>query len=283
MGELLHNYYSILNVTPSSSMKEIKKAYRKLVLKYHPDVNKSPDAEEKFKKITKAFKVLSNPKARLKYDVVLEKEYGKKDSMIDVNALIKRLSLKIKSKSYNNLIIISKDVDKINVDRQTLLLDVNELGKRLIESNNDYVKKVASKALMSKDKKNVYQYILHAIKKEKNKDLIIYYLKLIKNKFGKKIIYDLQYLKDSKSADIKLVLIDLIEYNYCSKGAIILKELLEDKNEVVRLKAMELLYRNDPEVLLDKIYYLVEDENEIIKKRADIILEDLKKCYRKKM
>lgn len=281
MGELLSNYYSILNVTPSSSMKDIKKAYRKLVLKYHPDVNKDPDAEEKFKDITKAFKVLSNPKARLKYDVVLEKEYGKKDNVIDINELIKKLSLKIKSKSYSTLINISKDVDKISIDKQTLSLDVNELGKRLIESNNSFVKKVASKALINKDKKNVYHYILHAIKNENNEEMIIYYLKLIKNRFGKKIIYDLQYLKDKKSSNIKLSLIELIEFNYCSKGAMILKEFLEDKNELVRLKAMEILYKYDPDVLLDKIYYLIEDDNDIIRKRASIILDDLKKKYRK--
>ncbi|MGM9960843.1 MAG: DnaJ C-terminal domain-containing protein [Allobaculum sp.] len=60
--------YSILGVNPDADDKEIKKAYRKLARKYHPDVNKDKGAEEKFKEINMANEVLSNPERRAQYD-----------------------------------------------------------------------------------------------------------------------------------------------------------------------------------------------------------------------
>jgi len=62
------DYYKILGVEKSASDEEIKKAYRKMALKYHPDKNKSPGAEEKFKEIAEAYDVLSDPKKRKMFD-----------------------------------------------------------------------------------------------------------------------------------------------------------------------------------------------------------------------
>ncbi len=66
--------YETLEVSDKATMDEIKKAYRKLARKYHPDVNKDPQAEEKFKEINAAYEVLSDPKKKQQYD-----QYG--DSM----------------------------------------------------------------------------------------------------------------------------------------------------------------------------------------------------------
>ncbi|XP_050441344.1 dnaJ protein homolog 1-like [Adelges cooleyi] len=62
------DYYQILGVSKSASDEEIKKAYRKLALKYHPDKNKAPGAEEKFKEVAEAYEVLSDKKKRDIYD-----------------------------------------------------------------------------------------------------------------------------------------------------------------------------------------------------------------------
>ncbi len=63
------DYYKILNVSKKASSDEIKKAYRKLAMKYHPDHTKGDKAgEEKFKKISEAYAVLSDPEKRKQYD-----------------------------------------------------------------------------------------------------------------------------------------------------------------------------------------------------------------------
>jgi len=62
------DYYDILGISKSASQEEIKKAYRKLALQWHPDKNKSPEANEKFKEINEAYEVLSNPQKKQTYD-----------------------------------------------------------------------------------------------------------------------------------------------------------------------------------------------------------------------
>ncbi len=68
--------YETLGVSPDASQDEIKKAYRKLARKYHPDINKSPEAEEKFKEINAAYEILSDPEKRKQYDQFGDSMFG---------------------------------------------------------------------------------------------------------------------------------------------------------------------------------------------------------------
>lgn len=62
------DYYKVLGIARGASEDEIKKAYRKQALRYHPDKNKSPGAEDKFKEIAEAYDVLSDAKKKDIYD-----------------------------------------------------------------------------------------------------------------------------------------------------------------------------------------------------------------------
>ena len=64
------DYYAILGVSKDASAREIQKAFQQKARKLHPDVNKAPDAEEKFKEVSEAYAVLSDEQKRARYDAM---------------------------------------------------------------------------------------------------------------------------------------------------------------------------------------------------------------------
>ena len=83
------DYYEVLGVPKEASEKDIKSAYRKLAMKYHPDRSDAPDAEEKFKELSEAYAVLSDPDKRQKYDQFghagINSQYSQEDLFRGVN------------------------------------------------------------------------------------------------------------------------------------------------------------------------------------------------------
>src|SRR5947209_15197306 len=65
---MARDYYEALGISRTASTEELQRAYRKLARQYHPDVNRDPGAEERFKEISEAYSVLSDPDTRKRYD-----------------------------------------------------------------------------------------------------------------------------------------------------------------------------------------------------------------------
>jgi len=78
------DYYEVLGVSKPASKDEIKDAYRKLAMQYHPDRNKAPDAEEKFKEISEAYAVLSDDEKRQTYDQLGHAEFDQRYTTEDI-------------------------------------------------------------------------------------------------------------------------------------------------------------------------------------------------------
>jgi molecular chaperone DnaJ len=110
-------YYAILGVSQSTNFQEIKKSYRKLAKKYHPDKNKSPLAEETIKKINEAFEILSDRRKRKQYDLEASNIYDANDSTYEEKE--ENLSDQMQRNSYN----FSKPESTSNLGYDNLLLD----------------------------------------------------------------------------------------------------------------------------------------------------------------
>jgi molecular chaperone DnaJ len=78
------DYYEVLGVQKSASKDEIKDAYRKLAMQYHPDRNKAPEAEEKFKEISEAYAVLSDDEKRQQYDTLGHPDFDQRYTQEDI-------------------------------------------------------------------------------------------------------------------------------------------------------------------------------------------------------
>ncbi len=76
----MQSYYEILGVSHDADALSIKKAHRSLVKKYHPDIYKGEDREEKFKEIQKAYEVIGDEKERIKYDRSSHERYAQEEA-----------------------------------------------------------------------------------------------------------------------------------------------------------------------------------------------------------
>jgi len=102
----MKNHYKILNLNENATLKEVRKRYKSLVLKYHPDINKSPNSKEEFIEIIEAYEVLKNPVRKRRYDALLKIHHLKEKENTDriSNKKIRRFKNKIqKAKQKGNL------------------------------------------------------------------------------------------------------------------------------------------------------------------------------------
>ncbi len=139
------DYYQILNVHPTSTMLEIKKAYRKLALQYHPDTNDNdPLLEEKFREIKIAYEILSNAESRKKYHNNVYFEIYIKE-VTNINDILLKVS---QLKNY----VSNSNADKIDqILLLNYLLDLLSPSNVVIiqSSNNESIKNEIFESIIS--------------------------------------------------------------------------------------------------------------------------------------
>jgi len=130
------NLYSILEIDPNVSQDEIKKAYKKLALKYHPDKNPDSGAAEKFHSIAMAYEILSDPEQRSKYDTMNPK---KKQTIFD---MIGQMYQKFKGSDEFKEFIKKNIFENEEVKNVILTGDKEVLREYVYNKTNSYIMSV---------------------------------------------------------------------------------------------------------------------------------------------
>ncbi len=284
-----HNqsYYDILNISQDATILEIKSAYKSLVVKYHPDILKTPDASERFKKIVRAYTILKDGDLRSQYDKIYRTGIDfipklKLDSFIGritrkseefasfIRIFFKNISGKPAVrhlKEYNNNVEMKFDTHKLS--EELVNMESGELIDRLRYSSNSYVKINALIALGYKGERvslpfiseNIYSdntdvacaavWAITGLKMNRSTDLLI------------KAFTRIRY-SDVKSAIIKAVfrvepLHSYVLYDFLVKA-------INDEDESVSVTGLNMLGETGKKVLYDDIKYAVKRINSVFAK-----------------
>ncbi len=177
IGKNNENYYDILNIPRDANNAEIKSAYKFLVSKFHPDLNKDANASDRFKKIVRAYTVLKDSDLRPQYDraignglfFVPKIKLGElikgitrsRDSILTfVKIFFKNVAGKtvLRSlKEYND--VSGMEFDTVSIPEELISMSFNELSQRLVYSSNVFVKANALLALGMKGERQSFSVI----------------------------------------------------------------------------------------------------------------------------
>lgn len=177
------NYYELLGVSSAFTDLDLKRAYKRAVMKYHPDVTRTQKTEEVFKEVLIAYQTLRDPMGRIKYDRQLKfATSGTDQSSVepgyDPVTFFKHFYFNIRFHFVK--VELSPEFGKQapSVDKLLLKMDDEELKKKMLLSNNVYVQINAANALRLKNNKKSVGKLLSGLFAD-NENLSMHILKLL--------------------------------------------------------------------------------------------------------
>lgn len=290
--ETIRNYYEILGIEKYSSIDVVKRAYKKLVKEYHPDVKKGKENENLYKDIVKAYTVLKDPQTKKEYDQSLKEqkenifkfkfEFNSHDFFLSTDKILHKIKLFFKNITGNNKKIntnteeVILDDEKYSVTEELLRMPLEELEDRLLYSDNKYVRINAAKAIGLKREKKSLPALETAITASdiELKKVIVW---AIGNLKMKKSLNLLKILYNSSVDNVKIEALKAI-YKICEgKGVFLfelLKEALKDKSENVRVKALELFVLTGKKFEYNEIENLLKSSSVKINELLDRLIKE---------
>ena len=272
LNETFVNYYDVLGIKSDSAIGNVKKSYKKLALKFHPDVNKDQNANSQFKLILKAYNTLKNPETKKEYDVELKKnnsfirklnfKYGYKKFTEKKDAIFNKIKLFFNHTSEeeinNNLKV--DDILSGNIPKDVLKMNCTDLGERLLYSDNYFVRIHSAIALGIKGEKSGLFYLEKKLYDEELdvRRAVVWALGNLKMKKSIQILKKMFYDNDSI---LRLNILKSLEYITGGKGFVFDKILgicLQSKIDELRLCALEVAVKNKKSQKFDSLVDIFE-------------------------
>lgn len=274
-------------------MDDIKKSYRKLVLKYHPDLNKSPVAVKKLQDVIKAYKTLSDPEKRIEYDKSfknfkvyssfpnLKKEETKKTKPKKKkkaesefkNSIFRKIRIGFKifrTKISNSL---SKKPELIIADKNLLKIPAKELRERFYTSENKYVRSEALKALTILYGKKAYPEIEKGFE-DISKDVRLVSIYAIGYLLIRQGLKHLERLYHTSGLTLrKAIVVSSSRFYNNERSKKIIINACQDHDSNIRLEALKTFKKLNMGDHINKISYLVYDRNDDVRKLARELYE----------
>jgi len=289
--ELEKNFYEILNVSKEASFTDIKKSYKTLLLKYHPDINKDNDSSEHFIRITKAYSVLKDDLSRAEYDESLSTsikssnqtkfQYSYHDFFKIKDDIFNVFKIFFKNISGKKLPSIRKDDYFFwdgEIDEGVLKMSAKELEERLLYSDNLFVKINAAIALGIKEEKSLCG-VLENMLSDPSDDVKKAVIWALGNLKMKKNVSMLKILYENSPIGVKIEILRSIYKIEEGKSTVfykLLTEAVNGSNMDLKKEALKLLLKIDNKILYDDVKEIFKNGSGEIKVLLDRIIAENK-------